>query len=27
MIESGTYQIDSTSLSMKLLGIKEQDAS
>jgi flagellar biosynthesis anti-sigma factor FlgM len=26
MIESGTYQIDSTSLAMKLLGIKEQDA-
>ena len=26
-IESGTYQIDSTSLAMKLLGITEQDAS
>lgn len=25
MIESGTYQIDSASLAMKLLGIKEQD--
>ncbi len=27
MIEPGTYQIDSASLAMKLLGIKEQDAS
>lgn len=26
-IEAGTYQINSTSLAMKLLGIKEQDAS
>jgi len=26
-IEAGTYQIDSTSLAMKLLGMTEQDAS